>query len=187
MAIDLNARRRALEEHFFHREKARALEQHKGEVEKRATREALSAASGVTNQAVLDHLVEIGISVDTMIAIALIPLIEVAWSDQEMQDKERDAILRAAEQEGVEAKSANFELLKKWLKRKPAVELLDAWVGYIKGLDEVLTDDERESLRKQVMGRARQVAEVAGGFIGVAKISMAEEKMLKKLSAAFDK
>jgi hypothetical protein len=37
------------------------------------------------------------------------------------------------------------------------------------------------------MGRARHVAEVAGGFIGVAKISKPEEKMLAKLSTAFDK
>ncbi len=187
MAIDLNARRRALEEHFFHQAKTLQLKKLQNEQERLAMRDALGKASGIKSEAVLERLVNIGISVDTMIALSLIPLIEVAWADGEMQDKERDAILRAAEQEGVEQKTATFDLLKGWLKRKPTKDLLDAWVGYVKGLDESLTDDEREALRGEVMGRAQHIAEVAGGFIGVAKISAAEEKMLAKLSAAFDK
>ena len=36
------------------------------------------------------------------------------------------------------------------------------------------------------MGRAKAIAEAAGGFLGVASISPAEKKMLEELEWAFD-
>ena len=65
-------------------------------------------------------------------------------------------------------------------------ELLDAWVHYIQGLCEVLEPTERDTLKKSLMDRARQVAEAAGGFLGLSsKVSNAEKKMLAQLEKAF--
>ena len=186
-AKDLRARRRALEEQFFYAEKSLQLKRLRKEQEKRETREALSKASGVTDEAVLDKLMKLGINADTMAALSLVPVIEVAWADLEMQDKEKAAIIRAAEAEGIDKESPVHDLLEDWLEEKPTEQLLEAWVDYVKALDEALTDEERLSLKNQVMGRARHVAESAGGFLGVAKISKAELEMLATLEAAFDK
>jgi hypothetical protein len=187
VASELDSRRRALEEKFFQREKTLQLRKLQTEVERREAAEALGKASGVTSMAVLEHLVTIGISVDTMIALSLIPLIEVAWADGEMQDAERDAILRAAEKEGVEAKSPAFDLLKGWLKRKPTKDLLEVWIGYVQALTAELTEADRQALKAEVMGRAWQVADAAGGFLGLGnRISDEESKMLARLDRAFD-
>jgi hypothetical protein len=185
VASELDSRRRALEEKFFQREKTLQLRKLQTEVERREAAEALGKASGVTSMAVLEHLVTIGISVDTMIALSLIPLIEVAWADGEMQDAERDAILRAAEKEGVEAKSPAFDLLKGWLKRKPTKDLLEVWIAYVQALTAELTEGDRQALKAEVMGRAWQVADAAGGFLGLGnRISDEESKMLARLDRA---
>jgi hypothetical protein len=41
-------------------------------------------------------------------------------------------------------------------------------------------------LRETVIGQARAVAEAAGGFLGLGKVSPAEDEMLRRLERAFD-
>jgi hypothetical protein len=61
------------------------------------------------------------------------------------------------------------------------------WTQYVKALSENLDTAERNTLRHDVIGRAREVAEAAGGFLGMgSKISQAEQKMLERLESAFD-
>jgi len=119
-------------------------------------------------------------------ALSLVPVIEVAWSDLEMEAKEKDAIMRAAKGEGIEEGDAVYALLLEWLEKKPREQLLQTWIDYVQALDEQLTSEERATLKEQVMSRARHVAEAAGGILGLGKISAAEKEMLEKLEAAFD-
>ncbi len=185
-AKDLRARRRALEEQFFYSEKSLQLKRLRKEQEKREAREDLSKASGVTDDAVLDKLIKLGIHSETMAALSLVPVIEVAWCDLEMEDKEKKAIMDAAKGEGIEEGDPVHDLLLGWLEKKPGDQLLQTWIDYVQALDEQLTVEERATLKKQVMDRARHVAEAAGGLLGLAKISGAEKEMLAKLEAAFD-
>jgi hypothetical protein len=43
----------------------------------------------------------------------------------------------------------------------------------------------RDQLKSSSLGRARAVAEAAGGFLGLGSISAAEKKMLDQLERAF--
>jgi hypothetical protein len=63
--------------------------------------------------------------------------------------------------------------------------MLEAWTTYTTGLCASITPAERAALRSVVMGQARAVAEAAGGFLGVGKVSGAEEEMLARLERAF--
>ena len=50
----------------------------------------------------------------------------------------------------------------------------------------MMSADEREALRAGLMGRARRVAEAAGGFLGLTSpVSKAEARMLDTLEHAF--
>ena len=69
---------------------------------------------------------------------------------------------------------------------RPEAELLVAWKGYVKALTEALGPEERRSLEQDVLGRARAVAEAAGGFLGLGNpVSDAEQRMLEELAGAF--
>ena len=148
--------------------------------------EELSLASGITDEGTLRLLVDLELSMDLLSALALVPLVEVAWADGHMDDKERSAILRAADAQGIDANSAAYELLAKWLDRRPTAQLFDAWRDYIAALMEPLLTGERAQLRAALLGRARDVAEAAGGFLGVGAVSREEEAVLSRLERELD-
>ena len=89
--------RMALEEAFFARENAKLRQQLRDLDSTKRKKEALAAASGITNDTVLEKLAALNISSETVAALALVPLIAIAWSDGNIDDKERAAMLARAD------------------------------------------------------------------------------------------
>ncbi len=183
----LGDRKKALEDSFFAKQNAALLERMRGDREAQATREGLQRASGLSDPEVLARLVELGIAPETWSAISLVPLVEVAWANGQVEEKERIAVLSGAEANGVIAGSPAYELLEGWLARRPDARLLATWGEFTVALCARLGATERASLKKNVLGRAREVAAAAGGFLGLGnKISPEEEVVLEQLAKAFD-
>jgi len=76
-------------------------------------------------------------------------------------------------------------MLEVWLKEKPGSALMDAWRKYARAIYEELTEEERALMRISIVGRAREVAEAAGGLLGVGSISPKEKAVLKELEKVF--
>jgi len=182
----LGDRKVGLEEAFFAQQDA-ILRRRLGEAgEANARREALSAASGIRNDAVLDKLLAQKVTGATLAALSLVPLVVVAWADGSLDDRERSAILLAAEQGGLGKEHASYQLFEGWLARKPPPELVATWREYVSALSATLTDHAREALKLELLGRARTVAEATGGFMGMGqKVSAAEAAVLGELEQAF--
>jgi hypothetical protein len=186
MSDPLDERSRALEAAFFpshasdYREAIRLREQELVAVG------ALREASGIAEESTLRRLAGLGIRAETLAALTMIPIVEVAWADGEMDARERDAILVGAESVGIEPGSASHGLLRIWTEDPPAPDLLDAWREFIRALHGELEEGERRRLREKLVGRARSVAEAAGGILGVDPVSPAEQKVLVDLDLAFE-
>jgi len=182
----LGDRRRALEEEFFRKENQRLAAELRL---KRLTEEAkkeMAAASGIEDPAVLDKLVELGIGAETLAALTLVPLVEMAWADGKVDAPEHDAILGGAEASGVTPGTPAWALLKDWLENRPPPRLLSVWRDYIGALCDEMLPAQRRALKHEVLARARKVAEAAGGFLGLGrKVSREEEQVLKILETAF--
>lgn len=181
----LDARGAALEEAFFQRENERLRERLRAERERAETREALARDTGLQDDSLLERLVELGIHLETLEALVLVPLVEVAWADGQMDERERDAVLRAAEARGMTSGTPGHALLESWTQERPAPALMESWRAYIAALCKDLSADHRWHLEEQILGNARAVARAAGGFLGLAKVSKAEEAVLAQLEAAF--
>src|SRR5262245_26874363 len=97
----LRASGRALEDEFFRKEDQRAIQRLRELREREVSREGLSRASGIKNAAILDKLLELGVRNETVAALALVPLAEVAWADGSMDTKEERVILERAAQAGI--------------------------------------------------------------------------------------
>ncbi len=179
----LGDRRKALEESFFAQESEKLRKALQAKEEAKHRKAALSAASGITNEAVLDELVALGIGSDTLAALSLVPLVEVAWADGTMHDNERKAILSAAGDAGLGPES--MALLDRWLTTRPTGEVLSAWKDYVAALASSMDASTRDQFKQDLLGRARRVAEAAGGFLGIARISSEEEEKLEELAHAF--
>jgi hypothetical protein len=151
------------------------------------TKDELRKVSGMTDEAVLDRLVALGLTGKTIAALSLVPLIWVAWADGVIQDNERVAILQGAHGKGLEEGTAGYQLLEGWLARRPDEGLFSAWEAYIKTLTAQLNDEQNRLLRTQIVNFARVVAESAGGFLGIGRVAGSEEKVLARIGAAFDR
>lgn len=182
----LGDRKAGLENAFFAQQDA-LLRRQLGEKDDTKTRKAeLSTASGITDDAVLTHLLTQNITGATLAALSLVPLVVVAWADGGIDDKERAAVLAGAEQAGLGKGHASYQLFEGWLAKKPAPDLLATWKQYVTALSATLTPDARQSLKTELLGRARSVAEATGGFLGIGqKVSPAEAAALDDLEAAF--
>jgi len=181
----LDKRKNTLEDRFFMEQDRILLEKLREMKRIELRRQAVSEVTGVTDSRRLDRLMELGITPETAAMLTLVPLIEVAWADGRMEEKERQAILAVVSQGGVTKGSPNYELLDHWLSRKPTPELLEAWTHYVEGLSEQATPEERRRFEEWLVDRARTVAEAAGGFLGLTSpISDQEQQMIEKLRSA---
>jgi|SRR5712691_7125889 len=179
-------RRRALEEEFFRKQENTLLNQLRTAQAKESAQEALAATTGVRDSAVLHKLSALGITSDTLLALGLVPLVVIAWADSTLDDKERRAIVTSLEAAGIVADSPAGQLVQSWLSNPPPASMLEAWLSYTSALAAELSPTERHNLRDSVLGRARAVAEAAGGFLGFGnRVSKAEEELLQKLAKVF--
>ncbi len=183
----LSDRRKALEDEFFAKENERLRERLQERSELSDVKEELQQVTGIQDEAILDRLAELGVKADTLAAISLVPLVEVAWADGRLQENEKGALLSAARDAGIDQRHPAYELFDNWMIHRPAPQMLDAWVAYVRGLSAHLDAEQRSDLREKLLGRARQVARVAGGFLGLGKrVSAEEEAVLGMLERAFD-
>ena len=182
----LGDRRKALEEEFFAKQNQQLLRQLRETTDTKAKIEAWAAASGITDPAVLARLMAIDLTSETVAALFLVPLIEVAWADGRLDAKEQSALLTAAERAGLGKDSASHQLLEEWLRERPPPQVLAAWKAYIAALSETLAPQAKQALKQDLLGRARTIAEAAGGFLGLGnRISNAEQTVLTELEQAF--
>ncbi len=183
----LNERGRLLEDLFFAKQDAILIQQRQELEKMERTQKALAEVSGITSEAVLKHLVTLGVHPELLATLALVPLVEVAWADGDVHEDERQAILKGSARLGMGPGSVDYRLLDEWLKRKPPEKMLNAWMVYIRGLCKELSPEERTEIKTTFLSRARQVAEAAGGFLGLtSRISALEKDLLAKLEAVFE-
>jgi hypothetical protein len=173
---------------FFQERDQKLLQKLRDRLKAEAEKETLSAASGITDEAVLDQLISLGIGPETLAALSLVPLAEVAWADGAIHAKERSAILLAAEEAGLDKGTEGHQLLEAWLEQQPDQNLLAAWRSYVSAISKTLDSEAKKRLKDALVGRARSVAEAAGGFLSSGlgkKVSSAEQAMLAELEQAF--
>lgn len=183
MSDELERRRRALEEAFFNKRNDELLAKLRAKEAAAKMKQGLAAATGISDEKVLDDLLAADVEPETVAALALAPLILLAWRDGVLQDRERGAILRAADEQGVAPGSTAHELLEKWLNERPEDELLVAWTGYVQALREKLSAAAYSALRKDITDRTTKVARAAGGFLGFSRVTKDEQALLDQIEA----
>jgi len=176
---------RTMEDLFFFEKDQQLVEARERLARLQETKENLSKVSGIQDDAVLDKLLALDIRPETLATLFAIPLVEVAWADGEMHEREREQLIAYAEKTGGRRKDLSQEILAKWLRERPDPALLEAWEHYVGELSPRLSEAERQSLREEVLSDARKVAEAAGGFLGFGRLSDEEKAMLGRLERAF--
>lgn len=181
----LGDRGKALEESFFAKQNEALRRRLRETEETKAKKEALSAASGITDDVVLEKLVALNIGSEALSALSLVPLVTVAWADGSIDDKERSAVLSRAAELGLSEQDASYHLLEGWLAEQPMPELLARWKDHVGALSVTLSHEAKHTLKSQLLGSAAAIAGATGGRLGIGqKVSRAEKAVLQELERA---
>ncbi len=92
-----------LEEKFFRERDMQLLLALREKTAAEERRKSLAETSGITHDGLLEKLERLGVTGQTLAALLLAPLIEVAWADGTLHEKERLAVMERARQQGVDS------------------------------------------------------------------------------------
>jgi hypothetical protein len=177
-------RERALEDEFFHRVDQKLREELRKSMEHDRTREALVAATGFQDSPLLDELVDSGITATTLVALALVPSVMVAWSDADVDKKEREAIMEIAQGRGIDQGGPAYEVLSGWLAERPDRSLLETWKHYVSEVKPTLTEEAWKQFAHEVVEQATAVAHASGGLLGYGTVSVTEKNIIDQIREA---
>ncbi len=182
----LDGRRLALEEAFFARHNETLRQGLMAADIAHARHAALSAATGISDEAALARFDQLGLASDTLLALTMVPLVLMAWVDGVVALAEMRAVRDSAAASGLRPESPAMGLLTAWLATPPPPALEAAWRDYAAALAQRVAPEARAALASQVLAQARVVAEAEGGFLGLTgRVSGRERQLLARLETAF--
>ena len=174
-------RRQALEEAFFRKHEQEAIDKIKGQQLAEDEYKFYAAQHGITDHNVVDTLRRAGVHPATLSALLLVPLIEVAWADFVLDEKERQALDQAARAAGIKEGSEAEKLLHVWFEHKPDQVLHDAWASFVQALVMKMDPAAKANFRNHILEPARRIARASGGILGIGRVSAQEQKVLDNL------
>lgn len=181
----LHKRGEVLENAFFSKIDKSLLDNLKAEVAREEAGKRLKSTTGIQDDKLIEDLLVLGVTDSTMSALSLFPLVWVAWADGRMEPREKEAILKAAEKSNIDKDSPAMALLDAWLSQPPSNEVIDAWSDYAHHLKTIASPETVERVKRTVVTLAQEVAESAGGFLGVGSIAPKEQEILERLELSF--
>jgi tellurite resistance protein len=121
--------------------------------------------------------------------VSMLPLVYVAWADGKVQKAERTMILDIARSRGL-LEHGGDAALERWLEVRPGKAQLEADLGMLNELarsDEQLAAGYDADEEQLLLAWCQDVADAAGGLLGLRSARRAEETAaLKTIAAALD-
>jgi hypothetical protein len=177
----LGDRRRKEEEEYFRKREQVLIDNLRQRAREEAARRDIAERTGVADQEILRDLEMLGYTPDTVMLLHLVPLLQVAWAEGGVSDRERALIIEAARAHGVEAGSAADQQLTAWLATSPGGEFFDKTLRVIGAILQALPSGERDP-GKDLLSYSTAVASASGGILGFGRISQAEQRVLARIT-----
>jgi hypothetical protein len=167
-----------LEEEYFRKKNQELIEKMHRQKAREAERLHMAESIGVSDPELIEALQELSFTEETVQLLHIVPLVQVAWIEGGVADRERAMIFRVAASRGIEPGSLAHHQLTQWLAEKPPEQFFESSLHALHVLFEALPADEREVSRRKLITYCSQIASIVeGGIMGRAKISD-EERML---------
>jgi hypothetical protein len=180
-------RGRSLEEEYFHRKERELIEKMRVRAAGEEQRRRLGQETGVGDDDVLRDLQELGYTPETVMLLHLVPLIQTAWAEGGVTQKERDLIVKAARSRGITAGSPADQQLDLWLAQRQSDELFEKTLRAIRTILQAQPDDARAASEKDLLALASAIATASGGIVGFRAVSDEERQILAHISEELKK
>jgi hypothetical protein len=155
-------RERGYEADYFRKQDAKLLEKMRERTRLQDVAQALADKLRVDNAELLRRVVDLGLTRDTGAAILLAPLVQVAWAEGKVTNRERDIVFEIAASRGVDSGSPAHSQLVQWLQIRPPDELFETAMEVMKAGLAVLTPAERDERIHEIVEACTRIAEASG-------------------------
>lgn len=134
-------------------------------------------------QPVVETLIQLGFTPDTLRVLPLISMIAVAWADHQLDDAERAAIETIALQHGITTDQHAFQVIHMLLSAPPDRVFMDRSLDVLKQLYAVLSSQDRDDAKANIIDFAFTIAKASGGFLGLGdKVSEREHALITDIA-----
>lgn len=155
------------EELYFRKKNQALIERMRARLAREQDVAGMRADTGVEDQALLEHLTELGVTRETVRVLPLVPLLQVAWADGRVHEDERRQLIEAAEEAGV-SEGPSREAFDRMLERRPSEDFFNTALDFVRAMLEALSPEQAADARGNLESLARRLAEVnAGVFFGI--------------------
>jgi hypothetical protein len=180
-------RRRAKEDEYFYRQEQELMEKLRQRNQEEATRQRMAERSGVADEEILRDLQALGYTPETVMLLHLVPLLQMAWAEGSVSDRERDLILEAARSRGIDKDSAADRQLGAWLDNRPSEELFDKTLRAIGAILQSQPSAAHDASEQDLVTRLTAIASASGGILGFGKVSPQEQEVLARITREMER
>ena len=180
-------RAHSLEEEYFHRKEREVIEKMRVRAAAEEQRRRLGQQAGVADEEVLRDLQDLGYTPETVMLLYLVPLIQTAWAEGGVSQKERDLIVKAARSRGILEGTPCDQQLNMWLAQRPSEELFEKSLRAIRTILQAQPAEARAESEKDLLSLATAIAAASGGIVGFHKVSEEERQILAHISEELKK
>jgi len=180
-------RRRSREEEYFRRQEKELIEKLQQRGREEATRRRMAERTGVADEEMLRDLQALGYTPETVMLLHLVPLLQMAWAEGSVSDRERDLIVEAARARGIDKDSPADQQLSAWLASRPSDELFEKTLRAIGAILQARPSEEREANQLDLLSRLTAIASASGGILGFGKVSPQEQQVLARVSEEMER
>jgi hypothetical protein len=185
---DLFAERgRSLEEEYFRKREKELIEKMRQHADAEAERRRLGESAGVADEGILQDLQALGYTPETVTLLHVVPLVQMAWAEGNVSDRERDLIVEAARARGVEPGSPADRQLASWLTRRPPEDFFEKTLRAIAAILQAQPAEARAASQKDLLSYCTAIASASGGIMGFRTVSDEERQVLGRISQEFEK
>ena len=180
-------RRRAKEDEYFYRQEQELMEKLRQRNQEEATRQRMAERSGVADEEILQDLQALGYTPETVMLLHLVPLLQMAWAEGSVSDRERELILEAARSRGIDKDSAADRQLAAWLDNRPSEELFDKTLRAIGAILQSQPSAAHDASEQDLVARLTAIASASGGILGFGKVSPQEQEVLARITKEMER
>jgi hypothetical protein len=178
----LGERGRAMEEEYFRKRDRELIEKLRKARADEDARQAMGASTGLQDPELLQSLLDLGFTPDTVSLLPLVPVVQMAWAEGGVTKHEFEQVLQLARTRGIADGSPAHQQLVAWLDTRPAPAVFAGATRLIRAMLDV-GGGASEITADELVAYCERIAGASGGMFGFGRVSPDERTLLSQMAA----
>jgi hypothetical protein len=176
-------RGRSLEDDYFRKKDRELIEKIRVATAAEQARKDLGRQAGLDDPELVQELLDLGFTPETVGLLPLVPIIQMAWAEGGITKAERELLLRLARSRGIEAGSVADRQLTEWLTEQPSEAVFTRARRLIRAMLDSGSAQTDALNAGDLVKYCEDIASASGGVLGIGRISAEERALLSSIAA----